>query len=220
MNNDYIKVKLNSNNEFRVNNVSLSVLGMSFQNVNVKIDTGCGYTTIPIQRMNMTPAQAIIYKQNDVMQLLNRLNKHIDNGNSVKQALIIEQGNYFKLSYGVETGGRKHKGINFLNYQDIINASEISFRHKASNIDINGFNLMDRDVFINYDRTGNILIGMDLLKDWDIHIETIDNGETIFLGCPKDRISDKYLQELENTFHIASNINAMFMRQKINNTHN
>ena len=53
-NNKFIKIMLNSNNEFRLDNVTMSILGMSFQNVNVKIDTGCPYSTIPIQRLNMS----------------------------------------------------------------------------------------------------------------------------------------------------------------------
>ncbi len=57
-------------------------------------------------------------------------------------------------------------------------------------------------MYINYDRASNILIGMDILKEWDIHIGTIDTGETIFLGCPKGQINDEYLQELEKTFQV------------------
>lgn len=40
----------------------------------------------------------------------------------------------------------------------------------------------------------------------------IDTGETIFLGCPKEQINDAYLQELEDTFHIASELNAKNIR--------
>ena len=44
---------------------------------------------------------------------------------------------------------------------------------------------------------------------------TIDTGETVFLACPKDQINDEYLQELEDTFHIASDISASIIRQKV-----
>lgn len=91
----------------------------------------------------------------------------------------------------------------------------LKFKHYVSNFEIAGVPISHNYLYINYDRTSNILIGMDILKDWDIHIETIDSGETIFLGCPKDQINDAYLQELENTFHISSDINAMFIRQKM-----
>ena len=132
------------------------------------------------------------------------------------KAIIKENRSSFKLSYGIESGGQRHKQINFLSAQDIMNASEISFKHMVTNIEFNGVIIPDRKMYINYDRKGNILIGMDILRDWDIHIGTIDSGETIFLGCPKDQINDGYLQELENTFHISSDINAMIIRNKIN----
>lgn len=204
----FIKIILSNNNELRLDNVSMSILGMCFQNINVKIDTGCPYSTIPIQRLNMSASQVEPYKRNDANKLISDIQHHMRNGYAMKQAIQKESKNSFKLSYGVESGGRKHKPLNLLSVQDIMNASEISFKHKATDIDFNGINIPDREIYINYDRMGNILIGMDILKDWDIHMGTIDTGETIFLGCPKDQINDEYLQELENTFHIAADINA------------
>ena len=212
-NNKFIKIILNSNNEFRLDNVTMSILGMSFQNVNVKIDTGCPYSTIPIQRLNMSASQVGPYKRNDANKLVSDIRHHMDNGYTIKQAIQKELKSSFKLSYGIESGGRKHRQINLLNTQDIMNASEISFKHKAINIDFDGIDIPEREIYINYDRTGNILIGMDILKDWNIHIGTIDIGETIFLACPRDQINDGYLRELENTFHIVSNINALIVRQ-------
>ena len=89
---------------------------MSFQNVNVKIDTGCPYSTIPIQRLNMSATQVEPYKRNDANKLVSDIQHHMKNGHAMKQAIQKE------------------------------------------------------------------------LKNWNIHMGTIDTGETIFLGCPKDQI--------------------------------
>lgn len=96
-NNKFIKIILNSNNEFRLDNVTMSILGMSFQNVNVKIDTGCPYSTIPIQRLNMSASQVGPYKRNDANKLVSDIRHHMDNGYTIKQAIQKELKSSFKL---------------------------------------------------------------------------------------------------------------------------
>lgn len=214
-NNKYIKVSLDNRHAIRLKDVSLSLLGIYFQNVDVKIDTGCPYSTITMNKLNMTASELTKHKKDDAYKLYMDITWHMNNGDTLVQAVNKEIMHSFKVSYGIESGGRTHRKINYLNVQDIINADEISFKHRATNIIFNGVSISDKEVYLNYDRRGNILIGMDILKDWDIHMGTIDSGETIFLGCPKDQINDEYLQELERTFHIASDINAMFIRNKI-----
>lgn len=214
MNKHFIKIEMH-NNEFRITKSQFTLLGMTFIDVNCKIDTGCSYSTIPLIRLNIPSSQVKAYKRHDANNLINILQNHVNNGMSIKDAINTEIGRSFKLSYGVESGGMTHKPINFLNIQDIINEPAISFKHKIQDIEFNTVEIPDRDIFVNYDRKGNILIGMDILKDWNIHMGTLDTGETIFLGCLKDQMSDIYIQELEDTFHISSDINAHIIRNKI-----
>lgn len=61
---------------------------------------------------------------------------------------------------------------------------------------------------VNYDGTGNILIGMDILKDWDIHIGTTETGETYLIACPKDQLNDEYYKEVNRIFGIGDSIIA------------
>ena len=83
---------------------------------------------------------------------------------------------------------------------------------KVNNFTLDGCNLGDLDVKISYTRTGNILIGMDILKTLDIHIATIKTGETILLACPLDRINDEYLLELQKLYDIGTDINSAMVR--------
>lgn len=191
MMNKYIRCAINKKNEFRVESEFI-LFNTKIMINNLKIDTGCGFTTFPLKTLGaFTSAEANQFKLNDIR-------------NQVK----------YTLSYGVETGGQKHK--NPQTEQDKMQCKAMGFFKDITNLSICGVALGNRCIRVNYDRTGNILLGMDILKDWDIHIGTTDNGETIFLGCPKDQINDEYLQELERTFHIASDINAFFIRNKIN----
>ena len=58
-------------------------------------------------------------------------------------------------------------------------------------------------VNISYDRTGNILIGMDILSKLDIHIGKSKIVEkTIFLACPNNSINQVYLNALKQHFEL------------------
>lgn len=113
----------------------------------------------------------------------------------------IQRNIDYLTSYGVETGGKKHKAPR--TYHEKMMCEALKFKHIVSDFEINGVSIACRYLHVNYDRKGSILIGMDILKNWDIHIGTVDTGQTIFLGCPKELINSGYLQELENTFHIV-----------------
>ena len=61
----------------------------------------------------------------------------------------------------------------------------VAFEHKDLEIDFHGICLKKDSVKISYDRSGNILIGMDLLSQMDIHIgKSKILGKTVFLACP------------------------------------
>lgn len=191
--NDYVKIKLNTKNELRIDtDISIGSLGLvGLSNINVKIDTGCPYTSIPIQKLGISKSQAQMMKQKDCL-----------NPNIKKD-----------ISFGVnDTQGDIQTALNMFRTDNYISLKQITFIHHDLEIKIGNITIRKQDVKISYDRQGNILLGMDILKEWDIHIGTIDTGETIFLGCPKNQMNVAYLEELENTFHIASNINAFLVK--------
>lgn len=164
-----------------------------FNNITVKIDTGCSISVIPLAK----------YKINKI--LLTKL-KSQDIQNNVSNV----------PSYGVETGSNKPPEPQ--TYQEKMDSPALKFEHNISNFTINGVTINNNTIYVNYDRTGNILIGMDILKDWDIHIGTVDKpdlpevGQTMFLGCPRDQMNDEYLLELERLFGTGSSISTALLR--------
>ena len=58
---------------------------------------------------------------------------------------------------------------------------------------------------INCDTTGNVLIGMDVLKEFDFHCgQSRKTGKYIFIGCLKDELTIEYLNALKNHFGYES----------------
>lgn len=194
MRNNYIKIILNEKNEFRVG-ASISIPSLNITGINdviVKIDTGCAYTSIPVQKLGISYENAQVCKQND----------------SFNNSIIK------RISFGVNDSREKRERDRLLYAnQQYMELTSVTFEHsdvllKLMDIDINTNNIR-----LSYDRTGNILIGMDILKDWDIHMGTIDKttlpeyGQTIFLGCPRDQINKDYILELSRLFKTGASIN-------------
>lgn len=56
---------------------------------------------------------------------------------------------------------------------------------------------------VSYDRTGNILIGMDVLSQMDIHIgKSKILGKTVLIACPYEGMNQEYLKALSQHFDI------------------
>lgn len=189
MKNNYIKIILDQNNVFKAE-ASISIPSLkiiAFNDINVKIDTGCAYTSIPVQKLGLSYQNAQICKQIDS-----------DNNSIIKH-----------ISFGVNDSQEKRdRDRQLFNNKQYMQLQSVTFKHTDVALEIMEVSIPINSVRLSYDRTGNILIGMDILKDWDIHIGTInninlpENGQTIFLGCPKDQLNDEYLLELKRLFSI------------------
>ncbi|MBR6223261.1 MAG: hypothetical protein IKQ71_07470 [Lachnospiraceae bacterium] len=59
---------------------------------------------------------------------------------------------------------------------------------------------------VSYDRIGNILIGMDILKKLETHIGTTATGDTVLLACPKDKVTYDYWDKLGNLYDLRNDI--------------
>lgn len=77
----------------------------------------------------------------------------------------------------------------------------ITFQHGDFEIDFGGVYISKDHVKVSYDRTGNILIGMDILSQMDIHIgKSKVLGKTVFIGCPYDSMNREYMEALSLHF--------------------
>lgn len=60
---------------------------------------------------------------------------------------------------------------------------------------------------ITLNKRNEILIGMDILKNWDIHIgQSQITGECMMLACPYDILNDEYFKALNEHFGIGDSI--------------
>lgn len=149
-----------------------------FSNVLVKIDTGCSISTIPLARFQALKGFCDSLKAAD-----------------------IEENVHYEISYGVESGGEKHKKPD--TGAEKMSCPAMKFRHAICNFQIAGMSVKNDAIYVNYNRKGNILIGMDILQYWDIHMGTSRiTGKKLFLACPEDSICLEYRKALEENFGI------------------
>jgi len=146
---------------------------MQFSNVNVKIDTGCPKTSFPILKLGISEENAYEMKKKDCNNDL--IAKRISFG--VNDSRIK-----------IEEDKRKFKSKRFMEL------NSISFKHNAINFSLENLFLGNFQISVSYDRTGNILIGMDILRTLEIYIGTTITNETVLLAC-KDN-SELFLQEV------------------------
>ena len=187
MKSNYILLKLNKKNEIRANvDITISSLGLiDLKDIDVKIDTGCPYTSIPIKKLGISSEKIANWKLKDI------------NDNNIKK----------QISFGVnDTEEQKEQYREMLKQGEFDNLPAVTFLHHGLTMNFGGIEVKKDTVKVSYDRTGNILIGMDIMKDWDIHIGTISTGETIFLACPKDQLNDEYYMKLNKLFGIGDSI--------------
>lgn len=150
-----------------------------FYDIEVKIDTGCSISTIPLKRLKVSETLCKILKKAD----------------------IAADVPYF-LSYGIESGGLRHKAP--VTEEEKTDCPAMKFVHGISGFVIGGVKIDADTICLNYDRSGNVLIGMDILECWDIHIGISKvTGKSLFLGCPLDNMCEEYFAALEVHFGIG-----------------
>ncbi len=184
MKNKYILLEMNQRNEIRAD-VNMAIKSMELteiENMNVKIDTGCPYTSIPILRFGISSTKAQQMKQRDCAD--DRIRKEISFGvNDTKEK---RDGDKEKFRAG--------------KYMEL---KSITFQHGDFEIDFGGVCINKDHVKVSYDRTGNILIGMDVLSQMDVHIgKSKILGKTVFLACPYANMNREYLEALNQHFDI------------------
>ena len=158
--------------------------GIELRTIEFKIDTGAEKTVIPLAKYNSLKEKCLDLKARDL-------------NNNVPKS----------IAYGVESAGMALKKPR--SFDEYLSFKHVVFGHKAIKFEIGGLTMSNRTIDISYDRAGNALLGMDVLKDWDIHIgKSVISDRVVFLGCPRDRINPQYLEALEKEFKIGTTINS------------
>lgn len=146
-----------------------------------KIDTGCSLTNIPIRRLNISDEQAYKLKADAI-------------NNSIP---------YF-MTYGVsDTKETREIDQHLLSQNRLLDIKSLRFSFDADTLVIGNQELGVQPIGINFDRTGNILIGMDTLKNFQIVIDTsVITRKYTLIGCLKSQIDKTaYIAALRRHFN-------------------
>lgn len=160
-NDEFLIIRLNQKNEFRTT-ASLQLNGLYFSTVDVKIDTGCPHTSFPMLKLGLSEEAAYKLKEKDCQ-----------NENVIKT-----------ISFGVnDTKLKRDEDKRKFKSKRFMELNSISFKHTAKNFTLGSLELGDLPISVSYDRTGNTLIGMDILKNLEIYIGKNELGETVLIAC-------------------------------------
>lgn len=155
---------------------------------NVKIDTGCSFTNIPLMFFG--------YSENECKELKKLDIKNFRNGETkVIRSLGVEFNKNTKLP-----------SIHLMTDEELFEDESICFIH-SSRLFIDGFDLGVKKFKVNYDRYNHGLVGMNILSQLDFHCgysKVLNNY--IFIGVLRTQ-EDKsdYYRALEDHFGILSN---------------
>jgi hypothetical protein len=171
---------MNERNEFRTC-ASLLFKGAQYTKVDVKIDTGCGYSSFPARRLGLSEKAAYDMKTQDCRD------------ENIRKA----------ISFGVNDSITKRKeDVKKFKKKMFMELTSITFNHCVENLILDDYDIGRKNIKISYDRTGNILIGMDILKSLDVHFGTAVDGRTILLACKGESLTKEYLKELNSLFNV------------------
>lgn len=106
----------------------------------------------------------------------------------------------FITSYGVESGGFEHSIPKTM--KDKMDCSAIKFKHIIDDVIVSEYSLGSLSVYINYDRRGNILLGMDFLSKFCIcmNISNITGEETLIMILRSEPDKSDFYKEIYRHF--------------------
>lgn len=115
----------------------------------------------------------------------------------------IKSKRFKGIGHGVESANKQ------IDYTIDINNERVMVYNGFFDISINGVDIGNRALGVSYDTSKIALIGMGILKDFDIHIGTSKIlNKVILLACPKDRLNKEYYRALNDHFSLGDDILA------------
>ncbi|WP_044914345.1 hypothetical protein [Butyrivibrio sp. WCE2006] len=188
---DFLELKLTKSLEFRCDFKS-DIYGIHGESIyfpgirqsGIKVDTGAHGVLIPLRTLCWADAE--IQQLVDDAVKYHRESLSVINGvesiNTISNNQLRSETDSFIKSY-------KGMAISVL----------------ADKIEVGGLKFTDIPVRVTPYTTGNILLGMDVIKTMDSHIGTSRiTGETTLLACPEEAISNDYLLALERHFGLIT----------------
>ena len=173
---NFILAKLSGRNEFR-SSLECVLLGASIKYQNLKIDTGAVKSLIPLRTINFSSYFDLsAYVDADAFY------------RDCKEKLIND---WCKVGYmrGVTNKKEYDSTVSILDRDDVV------LRSTVNGVSVGNYGIAaELNLGVSCDTHGNVLLGMDILKNFDYHcgdsfVEDRDNninrGDHIFIGCLK-----------------------------------
>ncbi len=84
--------------------------------------------------------------------------------------------------------------------------NSISFKHTVKDFILGDLSLGNFPISVSYDRTGNTLIGMDILKKLDIFIGKNKKEEIVLIACPGNQESQSFVAVLSELIDVKKSV--------------
>lgn len=186
--NKFVLAKLSDRGEFRTS-VKCDLLGTSVEHTNLKIDTGARGTLLPLRTVNFH-SNFDISAYKDVNAFYHDYKKRLH-----------DKGFAIKYLRGVTNSKKFPDNIKKIDRDDVIFACPIL------NLYVDDYFIFPKhEISVSCDTSGNVLLGMDILKNFDYHCgdslvndknNSINIGNHIFIGCLQNDINEEYLEALK-----------------------
>lgn len=182
MTSNLLKIYLDTSKNAFIADVTFELYGVRYT-TKAKIDTGCTLSVFPIKKI-------LKYEPNKSIELKRR---------------AIAENTECTLGFGVNDSvefKRKEKAL--FESGRLMECTSIKFRYRDIPITINGIALVE-DIYVSYDRdSSNTLIGIDILKDFEVHIGTsLLDGRYLLLACSKNGDKKEYYKEMSRHFNLV-----------------
>lgn len=187
---DYILQRMNNSQKFKVK-ISFLYNGNYINLNNAIIDTGCNHS-----HFSANLILDIDYGETE------EEHEMFDNLLRNAKSKAIKAGYQYTIGRGVESNG-KHTDLP-LSTDEILNNKNVKFQEKFTDIQINGHSVGNYHIGVSYDTINVALIGMDFIRDWDMHVGLTEEDKVVLLACHKNQLSESYINALKDTFPIFS----------------
>ena len=158
-----------------------TLFNMELNSVRAILDTGCAFSSFNYKQL---------FGIDD-----NQLRVH-------RKVLDIETKRPYKVSYGVESSGTYKRQL--CSYNEKLDSDAIKFLYTVD-LTLNNYNLGIQNLYINYNRRGTNLIGLDLLSKMDfcVGLSKVTNT-VVFIGVLREQENKSgYYTALKEHFGLA-----------------
>lgn len=186
----FVKILLDDRQRFR------AVISFDYKGKNKTIfavvDTGCNHSHFSANLLYGIKTGSTKEEREQALDILHRYKRE-----------AISSGAAVSIGRGVESQGMEMKEPVFLEEQ--VKHKNLKVQEYVGNVRIDGHLLGDYKISVSYDTFDVALIGMDFIKEWDLHIGRDEAGNVILLACHNRQLNSAYYKELNKSFGMKHN---------------